>query len=115
MPADIVECPNLAVLTTHDDNRVLADIDGREIAGLRHIGFGTDIEPVPRPDRIHIKVENFLAYIKGRFERVAALTPGDQNSCQGTGVGKGTVGVLHILSKSPFACRAAHEKPKVNA
>lgn len=56
MAAGIVESADLAIITTHNDDRVGSNLDGEVVSWGRNFAVVTDEEPVTVPNVFQIKL-----------------------------------------------------------
>jgi hypothetical protein len=78
VPADVVEGAHLLVVVPDDDHRRRADLHGDVVTGLGHLRLGGHEQPVLRPDRRHVEVEDLLARVEGRLQAVPGGAAADE-------------------------------------
>jgi hypothetical protein len=57
MPAGIVESAHAPLAITHDNDRVLADLDGQVLARIEQFTVMTDEQPIAIPNHIEVDLE----------------------------------------------------------
>jgi hypothetical protein len=68
MSAHVHECPDLAVPPTHENDRLLGEVEPEPIALLRNAALVADAEPVAKVDAVDVAPEDLGIRIELREE-----------------------------------------------